>query len=406
MPCGPGGEPRVRCDVLDIPHKNGRMDLRRLDDLPGRASSRALIGVLLCLVVVITLADLFSPQEVYVSPLLVIAPALAASFADPWRTAMIGLIAVGAEALIASLDGGLGTDIHVWQFTALVLLSALAVFFSYARQRYSHQLSRVRLVAETAQQVLLRPPPEHLGALRIAWRYLTADDDTQIGGDLFAVVRAGPVGSRVIVGDVRGKGLAAIGEASVVLGAFREGARRCGSLPDLVETLEESVARDLEDVADTQADPGEHFVTALLLDLPDHGDDARMVSCGHPPPLLLRARGVTVLHPTTPAPPLGLRGLPSPGQHTDRFTFAHGDMLLLYTDGVIEARSPEGTFYPLAERVSALPQATPDTLLQQLHDDLLAHTGGRLADDVALLAIARTPPPPADGPFDTATLAA
>ncbi|MFE7404408.1 SpoIIE family protein phosphatase, partial [Streptomyces sp. NPDC057557] len=80
------------------------------------------------------------------------------------------------------------------------------------------------------------------------------------------------------------------------------------------------------------------------------------------------------------------------------------DMLVLYTDGVIEARSPSGAFYPLAERVASFPATNPDTLLHHIHRDLLDHVGGHLADGAALLVIERTPshrphltPHPPDG---------
>jgi serine phosphatase RsbU (regulator of sigma subunit) len=369
------------------------MDIGRLDDFPGRTAGR-LLAVPLALIVAITVAVLVSPNDVHLSPLLVIAPALTASFAGPWRTAIVGALAVGAQALIAALNGGVATANHVWQFAALVVLSVLVVFFCYVRERHSRQLSRVRVVAETAQSVLLRPPPERVGPLRVAWQYLTADADTQIGGDLFAVVRGGRRDrSRVVIGDVRGKGLPAIGGASVVLGAFREGARHCHTLLGLVEAMQESVDAGLEDTADIGQDAGEHFVTALVLDLPDETGQGSMISCGHPPPLLLRDGRVTVLHPTAPAPPLGLGGLHAPGLHSDTFEFTDGDTLLLYTDGVIEARSPQGTFYPLAERAATFPPARPAELLRHLIQDVTAHTGGRLADDVAVLAIERAPAP-------------
>ncbi|WP_329181595.1 PP2C family protein-serine/threonine phosphatase [Streptomyces sp. NBC_01477] len=367
------------------------MDIRRLVDSPGRGAG-GLLAIPLVLIIVITVAGVVSPSSVHLGPLLVIAPALTASFAGPWRTAIIGALAVGAQALVAALNGGVGTANHVWQFTALVVLSVLVVFFCYLREGHTRQLSRVRVVAETAQRVLLRPPPERVGPLRAAWRYVTADADAQIGGDLFAVVRTGRGGTRVIIGDVRGKGLAAIGEASVVLGAFREGARHCETLPDLVQAMDQSVGADLEDVADSADDPGEHFVTALVLDLPDDGRQGTMISCGHPPPLLLRDGRVTVLDSSAPSPPLGL-GLPAGGPHCDAFAFADGDTLLLYTDGVIEARSPQGAFYPLADRAATFPPGRPEALLRHLLHDVTAHTGGRLADDVAVLAVERVPAP-------------
>ena len=162
------------------------------------------------------------------------------------------------------------------------------------------------------------------------------------------------------------------------------------TLPALTAALEVSVCRDLEDVADTRHDPGEHFITALVLDIPDDDSQAEMINCGHPPPLLLHDHQVTVLHPRRPVPPLGMCELPAASHRTDPFTFETDDILLLYTDGVIEARSPTGAFYPLTERVASFPTSSPDALLRHIHDDLLRHIGGQPADDAALLIIERT----------------
>ncbi len=72
------------------------------------------------------------------------------------------------------------------------------------------------------------------------------------------------------------------------------------------------------------------------------------------------------------------------------FPFAAGDVLLLYTDGVLEARDRSGTFYPLAERVAAWAGLHPQALLDHLCEDLLAHaTGNTLGDDAAMVAIER-----------------
>ncbi|WP_369394744.1 PP2C family protein-serine/threonine phosphatase [Streptomyces sp. CG1] len=259
------------------------------------------------------------------------------------------------------------------------------------RKRRARELSRVRSVAETAQRILLRPPPRRIGPLRVAWLYLAAEEEAQIGGDLLAVARADQPCTRVLIGDVRGHGLASIGEASVVMGAFREGAHRYASLPELVSAAEDSVCRNLEEVTDTTHDAGQHFITAVVIDIHDQGPQAEMLNCGHPPPLLIHGEQVTVLNSRRPAPPLGLCALCVRNDRTDPFSFETGDMLLLYTDGVIEARSPTGAFYPLAERVAAFPASSPDALLHHLHRDLLEHTGEQLTDDAAFLVIERIP---------------
>ncbi|WP_066956305.1 PP2C family protein-serine/threonine phosphatase [Streptomyces lushanensis] len=376
------------------------------DRLQEQPSGRGLVAIPLALIVVITVVDLHSPTDVHLGPFLVIAPALAASFAGARLTALIGALTVVAQVFIAVFHGGLTTTNHLAQITALILLSNLVVFFCLVRDRRGRELIRVRSVADAAQRVLLRPPPRRIGPLRVAWLYLSAEDETQIGGDLFAVARAGRTGTRVVIGDVRGKGLASIGEASVVLGAFREGAHRCTSLLELAAALEGSVSRGLEEVADTQDDPGEHFTTALLLDIPDQGPESEMINCGHPPPLLVRDREVSVLYSPSPAPPLGVCEPPGPGPGhcVDPFTLETGDTLLLYTDGVVEARSPAGVFYPLAERVASFPASSPEALLRHIHRDLLTHIGRHPADDAVLLAIERIPAQQTHGPHLTAHL--
>ncbi|MFI6727605.1 serine/threonine-protein phosphatase [Streptomyces sp. R-74717] len=367
------------------------MGVRRLwDHFLEHPAGGGLVAIPFVLIVTITWVDVYSGRDVHLGPLLVIAPALTASLAGPRLTALAGVLAVTAQVLIAVFLGGLTTPNHLAQIIALTGLSALVAFLRLVRERRDRALSLARSVAETAQRVLLRPPPRRIGPLQVAWLYMSAEDEAEIGGDLFAFARAEHAATRVAIGDVRGHGLAAIGEASLVLGAFREGAHRYATLPGLVTALEDSVSRNLEDVADTERDAGEHFITCLVLEIPDDAlPTAEMINCGHPPPLLVRDQRVTVLYARQPLPPLGVSDRPIEDDRVDPFTFTCGDMLVLYTDGVIEARSPSGAFYPLAERVASFPATNPDTLLHHIHRDLLAHIGGHPADDAALLVIER-----------------
>lgn len=106
-----------------------------------------------------------------------------------------------------------------------------------------------------------------------SYQYTSAVAEARIGGDLYEVV-ASPHGVRVIVGDVRGKGLAAVETAAVVLGAFREAAHDQPDLVGLDERLERGVARDLE---------REKLVTAILVEIgSDH--EAVFLNYGHPAP--------------------------------------------------------------------------------------------------------------------------
>ncbi|AYN37989.1 serine/threonine-protein phosphatase [Streptomyces dangxiongensis] len=350
-------------------------------------SVHALLLLPVALIVVITVTDMRTPYDVHLGPALVIAPALTPSFAGPRTTAGIGALAVAAQIVIGITHGGLGTTNHIVQIITLTVLVVLTVLYSALRERRQAQLAQVRTVAEAAQHVLMWPLPEQSGPLRIASLYLAAEDEAQIGGDLYAVTRSGGA-VRVLIGDVRGKGLSAIGEAALLLGAFRESAHRHIALAELAGSLDQSVTRYAAEL-DPPDEAGERFATALLVEIPDRDPVTRMTSCGHPPPLLLSPGHVVTVPSLHPSPPLGVH---AGDEHTlDVFSFEPGDTLLLYTDGVVEARDDRGRFYPLADRVARWTDESPEALMHHLRRDLLAHAGGRLGDDAALIALHRTP---------------
>ncbi|MEV8099604.1 PP2C family protein-serine/threonine phosphatase [Kitasatospora sp. NPDC085879] len=349
----------------------------------------------MALIVVISVVDMLAPSEVHLGPLLVAAPAITASFAGPGTTIAVGAAALLAQTVVAAVRTTVVDLNHSVQIVALASTSLLVALFARLREQHEKEMTQLRSVAEAAQAVLQRPIPARMGPLRIASVYLAAEAEAQIGGDLYAAVRT-RWGSRFVVGDVRGKGLEAIGEASLVLGAFRTAAYRQVDLPRLVTHLEKAVFGDPGDTGDPadstlDAEGGESFITAAVLDIPDTEPVIHLADCGHPPPLLLRAGRVTPLDVSRPAPPLGLTELAGSGVEVETFAFEEGDIVLLYTDGVIEARDESGTFYPLTERLASCPTADPHTLLQRLCQDLLAHVGGRLGDDAAMVAIKRGP---------------
>ncbi|GAA0354869.1 serine/threonine-protein phosphatase [Actinoallomurus spadix] len=351
-----------------------------------------LVAVPLALIVIITVVDVLTPANIHLRPLLVVAPALTASFAGPRWTAAIGTL-----ALLAGVAEGLEqrdlTRPEQWlEVLALLTVSAFVVVFCAVRERHKAVLHRVRSVSEITQRVLLRPLPREAGPLRMASMYLAAAAEARIGGDLYGATRTAD-GTRLLIGDVRGKGLASISEAAAVLCAFREASHHPMDLRELVSRLEEGVCRDAEEFVVADPDASECFVTACVLDLPDAEPKAEVASCGHPPPLLLRGDRVLALQPDQIAPPLGL-GLPAAGgAQPAAFSFEPGDVLLLYTDGVIEARDRTGAFFDLPAHLSRRAGEDVDTLIERLRRDLFDHVGGRLGDDAAMIAIARSPLP-------------
>ncbi|MGW6913793.1 PP2C family protein-serine/threonine phosphatase [Kitasatospora sp. NPDC054939] len=398
---------------------------------PWRPDRRALTAIALALIVAITVVDVLAPPQIHLGPLLVVAPALAASFSGTRATTVVAVLAVAAQVVIAASRDGFFDPNHETQIGALVLISTLIVGLRALRDRYERRLAQVRTVSEAAQRVLLRPLPERIGPLHLSSVYLAAEAEAQVGGDLYAAARTA-TGTRLLVGDVRGKGLASLGEAALLLGAFRAAAHLHATLPGLAAYLDGSVCWDLSqprnppsgsgpsggagggggggggaggggdgDGAGGGGDgdgldeaPGESFITAVVLDIPDDGSVVRLIDCGHPPPLLLPAddgRAVSALVSQHPAPPLGLGELAPGGYRVEVFPFVPGDRLLIYTDGVIEARNGNRSFYPLTERIAGWRAEPRGALLPHLRRDLLAHVGGRLDDDAAMVLVERLP---------------
>lgn len=350
----------------------------------------ALIGVPLGLIAVIVALDLVTGPDIHLGPLLVAAPALTAAFAGPRPTALVGALAITAQIMLSIVFGRLTVPDNEAQTVALFLATLFIVVFRAVHARHEQALDQVRSVADVAQKVLLRPLPPHIGPLTIASVYVAAEAEAQIGGDLYAAVRTRD-GTRVLIGDVRGKGLTAVGDAALLLGAFRAAAHRFPPFSRLVAHLQNTVYWDLEGLVDDDA-AGESFVTALVLEIPDDDPSVILINCGHPPPLRLRDGEVVPLMVRETALPLGLAGdITESDYEAEAFPYREDDLLLLYTDGVIEARDSRGVFYPLTERLAAWRETDPQRLVNRIHTDLLAHTGGALDDDVALVALKRRP---------------
>ncbi|MFQ3561871.1 PP2C family protein-serine/threonine phosphatase [Streptomyces gramineus] len=345
-----------------------------------------LVAVPLFVILVIVVADVATPSDINLSPLLAVAPAITASFARAGLTAAIGALAVLAE-IVTDLEERPPYGSATVATVALVAVSVLVVLFAHVRERYSTRCSRAQSLALTAQKAVLRPLPARLGKIEIASVYLAADAEAVMGGDLYAAARTGD-STRLLIGDVRGKGMNAVGEAALVLGAFHATAHRTPSLNELVDTLDGALTAAPQP-ADVPRD-GEEFVTALLVDVPDRGKSIRVALCGHPPPVVVRAgRAIAPALPEA-SPPLGL-GIVSALGPIGTVSWAPNDIVLLCTDGVLEARNRAGRFYPLAERIGSWPGGGPGSLVSFLHADLLRFTGGRASDDAALVAFRRIP---------------
>lgn len=254
---------------------------------------------------------------------------------------------------------------------------AMALDTAASFEEQGERLADVTLVAEAAQRAILAPPPGRVGPIALSARYVSAAVEAQVGGDLYEVVAA-PGTVRLLVGDVRGKGLAAVRTATVVLGEFRAAAAGTGDLAH--------VAREIDQRMRAHLLTDEDFVTGVLVEITDDGRFTA-VTCGHPAPVVLRASGAVESVELDHAPPLGLGVDPVPGSGR----LEPGDRVLLFTDGLIEARTPSGSFVDPAPIFRTAGTAPFDQALPQVLDELLLATGHNLDDDLALLLAAYDP---------------
>ncbi|MFD0265094.1 PP2C family protein-serine/threonine phosphatase [Streptomyces sp. NPDC127106] len=346
--------------------------------------------VLALLVLVVELTPL---HFIYTGPMLVATPALAAVTMGPAGTLVAVLVAVGVSVTTATHNQAWGSQQVYTNFLALFLVSVAGFTTSRAaRTRQQNELNQIRRIAAAAQEVLLRPVPDRLGPVRTASLYLAAEKGAQIGGDLYDAVQT-RYGVRMIVGDVRGKGLPAVRAAAVVLGAFREAVHYEAELVEVMNHCGAALRRDAAVAGGSGGDGGdgglEGFVTAVVAQVPD-GPAVEVVNRGHPPPLLLSHGKVSALTPASPLPPLGLEEfITDPPGEADSYPFAPGDRLLLHTDGVIEARDRDNCFFALPEAMEAMHDRTGQEFLEGLHEGLVRHTRGCLADDVAAILVER-----------------
>jgi hypothetical protein len=329
--------------------------------------------VLLCLVLAIEVAD--GSRANYIG-LLAAAPFLAAAFAS-WRE----VLAVGSAATLFAVLFGLidlmqpvdlpNTLPVLLNLTGVVLATGIGSAVGAIRQRQIVRFAELSRLASVAQGAVLRPLGPQIGPLAVAARYISASAAADIGGDLYEALDT-PYGVRMIIGDVRGKGLDAVRLASIVLGSYRHVAYERADLRAIVADLDRAVARSVGD---------EDFVTAALIE--ERGGTLTVVNCGHPAPLLLRRGEVITLDPPANAPPLGFMPVVRP--RVERLE--PGDRLLFFTDGLAEARR-DGQFFPTAERANRLlGHGTVADGLASLESALVDWVRGQLDDDIALVLV-------------------
>ncbi|GHE79469.1 membrane protein [Streptomyces spiralis] len=333
--------------------------------------------------------DLETPRGVSAAACFSAAPVVAAPLLSLSGTVLVGLAACATDLAVLAHFGALRDPGAFSEWVTVAVMAVVAVLLNLLLRHREMRFQSVRSVAAAVQRAVLPQPPPRIGTLSIAARYEAAQADAQLGGDLYAVQDT-PYGVRCLIGDVRGKGMGAVEAVTVVLGAFREAAQHEPTLTGLAARIDQSLLR--ESALRDGIDQVEDFTTAVLAEIPRPGDRVRLINRGHPAPLLLLEGTVRTLEPARPALPLGLAMLAADPGRTDTVAFPPGASLLLYTDGLTEARDPSGTFYDPADRLAGQCPRSPDALLAAVVADVRRHTRGQVTDDMALLALTRLMP--------------
>lgn len=328
---------------------------------------------IVCLVVLVTADVAASSPSFVLSPLFAFSPLIACAVLSARATTAFATAAVGSAVASGWWNETWGTTQQVVRVVDVVLISAAAVAIAAVRISREQRYRRVVAIAEVAQRTILPTLPPVVEQVGVGVRYLSAAQDAVVGGDLYDCYHS-PTRTRFLVGDVRGKGLTAVEQAARVIRAFRQSAAAQDSLAAVVAEMNAYLTPFFDE---------EEFVTAILVDA--EPTMLRLVSCGHPPPMLVGPdEGHGTLLEAPPGQPLGLGGT----HEALTVQWSRGGRLLMYTDGLSESRDVDGEFLPVPTLWPLVLAETIDEALDAVVGRVREHVpGGHLTDDLAVILL-------------------
>jgi phosphoserine phosphatase RsbU/P len=277
-------------------------------------------------------------------------------------------------------------DVEVLQALSTSATSEIALRAAVTAEREARRVAdaaaaQTAALARTLQEGILPPVLPDIAGLDIAARYRPAGEGVEVVGDFYDVFPSGDMTWTFIIGDVSGKGVEAAKVAALARYTLRAAAVTSDDPRVALALLNDAMLRQRPD--------DDLFLTAAYLRLRLDADGVRgtLSLGGHEPPLLRRADGAIETLDAAAGTALGcvarpeLTGLP--------VRLGPGDQLVLYTDGVLDARR-DGERFGLA-RLTALisdgNDATAAALADQVDAAIAAFSDGPLADDAAVLVI-------------------
>lgn len=236
-------------------------------------------------------------------------------------------------------------------------------------------------IASTLQQSLMPDNLPEIPGLELAARYLAAGEGTEVGGDFYDIYRAGENTWGLAIGDVRGKGPRAAAVTALTRYTMRTASLSESTPSRILATLNEAMLRQRSD---------DRFCTVAYASIepnPNGGMTMLLGVGGHPLPLLLRRDG-TVEQVGSPGTLIGL--VPDPDIVDDRIDLHPGESLILYTDGVSEARSEEEGLFGeerLIELVRSCANQGAAEIAERIEQRVFEFQDHESRDDLAVLVI-------------------
>jgi len=252
------------------------------------------------------------------------------------------------------------------------------VAFENDKQR---MLDREQLISLMLQETLIpQQIPARVAGCDFAARYVAALDEPNIGGDFYDVFDVGNDRVAVLIGDVAGKGVAAAMQVSAARYAFRSYAYIESSPARVVTLVNDALCKD--------RDRRIKMLSAFFAIINPRNGTIEYANAGHEPPVIRRGDR-SIKEMDSDGMVLGV----APGYEYPQeiCSFDYGDLMLLITDGITEARSEQRGMLGKSGVMQflAADDSPPSVLVDRLIEKAKEYGNGRLLDDVAIIAVAQ-----------------